>query len=1276
MFDSPTAELIASAPALEGLNLADLPKELTRAYSTIVSLRIRLRESKEAQVPDQELSQLIGKLERLGYAQEAFAAVAPERPNRAAAAYVAASAHQLRFAAERLLRGEKQEGSQLTVEAVGAEIAGTIMFLIADRVADAAQMSRSIALEQTPSVEDQLRRAIANLARGSLIPIVEGNWAPTFVSGERVDAAVQLLWWRLLQGLRILARDLLGFGETAVVEGGSAAVFAEVRNLSVDLLDIGGTSQVVNAFPGPHHLASLLQMADGVLRQAALVGIDNPKAGDDSGWSSFLRSLALRRPYLWPNHHKAISAGYLNPGTSAVVSFPTGAGKSTLTELKIAVARLSGKKVVYLAPTLALVAQVAADLRRTFPEVGGSSADELAPQDLTPVSVMTPERCLTVLGFTPESFAEVGLLVFDECHMMHPQDGSSRRSVDAMLCLLAFFRAATGADVLLVSAMIKNADALAGWITSLVDRPVIALASEWKPTRQARGCVVYDGKRVGEMRNLVKANAAKTRTKTISASVSNLLTAKPFGVFSLLQTWNSNLWRDYALLPLLEGTVKLGAKKVSASLAYLTSNRNEVAAEIGARSADQGIKTLIFAQTIPFCSSIQKKLDALMNVSSVQLNASEKKHRQYAVLELGGTEHTYCHLEARVACHHGLLLPSERVVNESLFRRPDGIGVLVATSTLAQGMNLPSQLVIIAGDDKYDLEKNKTQLLEAHNLLNAAGRAGRAGEAAEGMVILIPGRVVEYLEKDDHSEKEHTLSPRFFELKAIFSNSDQCLELEDPLEPLLDMIHSAAHDDELSDYLVRRLPIKVGQGEDLAQDLLKNSFCSYKHQQAGDAKWIEERVSAAMRRRQEIIADPNSYDWKDELASNTGVLSSPQIAVLVKSMKETISEPIGTPEEWIHWGLQWLLANPSILTDIVRPTTIVGVFGKKAAGSIATDEEQRALVLSRIAKAIPQWIGGVPLCHIEETLNDKPSLKCEAAREWALRLAPELAYFFSLVTQVYKRMREADGEISVVLPVGFAMHGRCVREGFDTVEKLALFQAELGKVPRVAIHQIWEKIENRVSLASEYEAFPDLVRRLRRAVGVNAAGDLLELPQDELEESSNLVDGFLAKIESGARADLAAELKSAISEAVSSLSVYAEASSAHQFEADSVEVAFKAYSFEKIFASGSATQAYEFTVEQSAVDTIVVRVPIRIEAEATADFSYSIWDSIDKEYFHLGSSSEQRDINFEAAVLVTFVGDFKDEENIEITDIDVVDTPDSIDFGDVEMDYDDDPSYE
>ena len=67
----------------------------------------------------------------------------------------------------------------------------------------------------------------------------------------------------------------------------------------------------------------------------------------------------------------AIDKGYLEVGTSSAVSFPTGAGKSTLSELKIATWLLQGKKVIFLAPTLALVEQTAGALKATFPDRQG-----------------------------------------------------------------------------------------------------------------------------------------------------------------------------------------------------------------------------------------------------------------------------------------------------------------------------------------------------------------------------------------------------------------------------------------------------------------------------------------------------------------------------------------------------------------------------------------------------------------------------------------------------------------------------------------------------------------------------------------------------------------------------------------------------------------------------------------------------------------------------------------------------------------------------------------
>jgi superfamily II helicase len=49
----------------------------------------------------------------------------------------------------------------------------------------------------------------------------------------------------------------------------------------------------------------------------------------------------------------------------------------------------------------------------------------------------------------PESFQNVGLVVFDECHLLHPDEGGGRRGLDAMLCLLALLELAPASDVLL-----------------------------------------------------------------------------------------------------------------------------------------------------------------------------------------------------------------------------------------------------------------------------------------------------------------------------------------------------------------------------------------------------------------------------------------------------------------------------------------------------------------------------------------------------------------------------------------------------------------------------------------------------------------------------------------------------------------------------------------------------------------------------------------------------------------------------------------------------------
>ena len=177
---------------------------------------------------------------------------------------------------------------------------------------------------------------------------------------------------------------------------------------------------------------------------------------------------------------------------------PTGSGKTTLAALKIASTIASGKTVVYLAPTHALVGQVERDLNE---RVGGlavaESVDDTTVEDILPalptLAVVTPERCFSLLTFAPELFANVGLLVFDECHLLGVGSGEEgaltrrvdRRGVDAMLCLLTFLATAPHADLLLLSAMVSNGPEVAAWLQALTGRPVHAFDDPWQPNSAA-----------------------------------------------------------------------------------------------------------------------------------------------------------------------------------------------------------------------------------------------------------------------------------------------------------------------------------------------------------------------------------------------------------------------------------------------------------------------------------------------------------------------------------------------------------------------------------------------------------------------------------------------------------------------------------------------------------------------------------------------------------------------------------------------------------------------
>ena len=473
------------------------------------------------------------------------------------------------------------------------------------------------------------------------------------------------------------------------------------------------------------------------------------------------------------------------------------------------------------------------------------------------------------------------------------------------------------------------------------------------------------------------------------------------------------------------------------------------------------MKTLVFVQTTVFCESCVKNYPARVAPRQITLTEEEQNWRTLAEEEMGGAEYCYMKLapngtlKSGTASHHALLLREERELHESLFRRPDGIKVLFATSTLAQGMNLPSEAVIISGDSRFDPQADKMQKLEAHELLNAAGRAGRAGDGAQGFVLLVPSKVI------DFDDQNNQINGHWMELQAIFEQADQCLVIDDPLKVVLDHIHDGVTQIGASAYLLSKLPLAVaGAEDDPAEVLLRRSFSAYRALVAADADWLSTRVASALAARASLEL-PESDRWIEQVSGATG-LSVQLLQQIVERID--VGAFSGTALEAVTALLDWLDVHPDQLLNLVRPESLEEMFGTPYK-NLSDDNAQGTYALRWLRELWPIWMSGAPLCEIEKAFLQRTTnlKKCKNARVFALKLVPDLAFMADLPGRLLgARSRATEAEILV--PTVLATLGSVVREGCDSPEGLAVRLHLTRSVSRVAAHSHYHAIRSLIQL--------------------------------------------------------------------------------------------------------------------------------------------------------------------------------------------------------------------
>ncbi|MFZ6776983.1 DEAD/DEAH box helicase [Undibacterium sp. Ji83W] len=436
-----------------------------------------------------------------------------------------------------------------------------------------------------------------------------------------------------------------------------------------------------------------------------------PTGGEAADWPR-LRELfiavLLRRPKaeidLWPSQLEAARRA-VDQSDDLVVSLPTSAGKTRIAELCILRCLAGGKRVVFVTPLRALSAQTEMTLQRTFGPLGktisalygsigvsGLDEDTIRERDIV---VATPEKLDFALRNDPSLLDNVGLLVFDEGHMI----GLNEREIRYEVQIQRLLRRADADQrrIVCLSAILPDGDQLedfAGWLRR--DRPGGLIKHDWRPTRLRFGEVVW-----------------QSGTARLNLRIGE---ERPF-----VQRFLTGFVPSTRVPPQRSRT------------RVFPCDQRELCLATAWRLVDEGQTVLIFC---PQRSSVEPYADMVVDLHgrgalrSLLVADPTILATAIALGEewLGANSPILKCLRLGVALHHGALPTAYRKEVESLLRN-NILKVTISSPTLAQGLNLSATAVVM-----HSLYR-AGERINISEFKNVIGRAGRAYVDVEGVVF-------------------------------------------------------------------------------------------------------------------------------------------------------------------------------------------------------------------------------------------------------------------------------------------------------------------------------------------------------------------------------------------------------------------------------------------------------------------------------------------------------------------------------------------------------------
>jgi replicative superfamily II helicase len=514
-------------------------------------------------------------------------------------------------------------------------------------------------------------------------------------------------------------------------------------------------------------------LSPGPIFRSAFPDLGNPVAtAEIASLASFgfpqavIEAWAAEIPRLNQLQLDAINEYGILRGEHVVASAPTSSGKTMLGELAAVRGALDRRRALFLMPLKALVNDKLRQFKRVYGPFGIRTIEATGEtDDITPllrgrydIALLTYEKFSAIALTHPYVLEQVGTIVIDEVQMI--ADMSRGANLEFLLTLLRM-RRQDGANpqIVALSAVIGDTNGLERWLGGRLLRRVE------RPVPLDEGIICYDGR----FRYLDGDNG---ENRSIDRFIQPLR--------------GDGKHRDW-VIPLVQRLVSEGKQVIIF---------RETTGE-----------TRYGAQYMADALALPPSDEALADLPTGDLSQASGALRQ--VLARG------------VAFHNSHLDREERRVIEEHFRRRDTrLRVIVATTTLAMGVNTPASAVVIVGLDHPGPQGPQPYSVAEYK--NLVGRAGRLGYAERGASYLIATSA-----REEHHYWDRYVSASPENLASRFLNAD-------PRTLIIRVLVAAG-----------RLSGGVSGGEII--DFLESSFGVFQMQQAGNTSgWDRNSLQRAL----------------------------------------------------------------------------------------------------------------------------------------------------------------------------------------------------------------------------------------------------------------------------------------------------------------------------------------------------------------------------------------------------------------------------------------------